>query len=397
MGCLKITYSNKYGALEEVPIFYLSHVDEQSTVSKKCFNCSPFGVQLSGRNLYKTGVSKDYSLGFQGQLEDDEIKGEGNSLNYEYRMHDPRLGRFFAIDPLARKYPFYSPYQFSGNRVIDRVELEGLEPGVPPVYGPVTKEEAEAGAASMMEATKNMIGHPPIFGTQHDSSPAFSMGVYRHTHDDFINAIYTLSGGDNAFAGHHPSGEYREPDEDVKEILEYNKATSDLNCYTNSNMAFYVDDNNNGYESAYCNFMLGHFIKGTGAENYVFGPTSPITYQIAVSDIVQDALKEFVSTGFKYGNSTYGVQAQMNGFMKDLSYLTIENSVGSANIWFKVESENTVKIIVSNVMSLNSGDYSKGDAEHVIPPISTVRGTGLFNIPVPYSNISQTFIFYLKY
>ena len=44
-------------------------------------------------------------------------------------MHDPRVGRFFATDPLEKKYPFYSPYAFSGNRVIDAVELEGLEPG----------------------------------------------------------------------------------------------------------------------------------------------------------------------------------------------------------------------------------------------------------------------------
>jgi RHS repeat-associated protein len=69
-----------------------------------------------------------YRYGFQGQEKDDEIKGEGNSLNYTFRMHDPRAGRFFATDPLTSKYPFYSPYSFSGNRVIDATELEGLEP-----------------------------------------------------------------------------------------------------------------------------------------------------------------------------------------------------------------------------------------------------------------------------
>ena len=69
-----------------------------------------------------------YRYGFQGQEKDDEIKnGEGTSLNYEYRMHDPRVGRFFAVDPLTSKYPHYSPYSFSGNRVIDNIELEGLE------------------------------------------------------------------------------------------------------------------------------------------------------------------------------------------------------------------------------------------------------------------------------
>jgi hypothetical protein len=58
---------------------------------------------------------------------DDEIKGEGNSLNYTFRMHDPRVGRFFAIDPLFRDYPHYTPYSFSGNKVIAFVELEGME------------------------------------------------------------------------------------------------------------------------------------------------------------------------------------------------------------------------------------------------------------------------------
>ncbi|MDR9488454.1 MAG: hypothetical protein RI557_10395, partial [Salibacter sp.] len=42
-------------------------------------------------------------------------------------MHDPRLGRFFSIDPLASKYPHYTPYSFSGNKVIHAIELEGLE------------------------------------------------------------------------------------------------------------------------------------------------------------------------------------------------------------------------------------------------------------------------------
>jgi len=42
-------------------------------------------------------------------------------------MHDPRIGRFFAIDPLAPEYPHNSTYAFSENRLIDGVELEGLE------------------------------------------------------------------------------------------------------------------------------------------------------------------------------------------------------------------------------------------------------------------------------
>jgi hypothetical protein len=46
-------------------------------------------------------------------------------------MHDPRVGRFFATDPLENKYPWYTPYQFSGNKVISKIELEGLEEASP--------------------------------------------------------------------------------------------------------------------------------------------------------------------------------------------------------------------------------------------------------------------------
>ncbi|GEQ85383.1 hypothetical protein ULMS_08910 [Patiriisocius marinistellae] len=73
------------------------------------------------------GTDGSYRYGFQGQEMDDEIKGEGNSLNYTFRMHDPRVGRFFAVDPLTAEYPHYTPYSFSGNKVIAHFELEGLE------------------------------------------------------------------------------------------------------------------------------------------------------------------------------------------------------------------------------------------------------------------------------
>ena len=78
---------------------------------------------MPGRN----GNSGGYRYGFQGQELDNEIKGQGNSINYKFRMHDPRTGRFFAVDPLTKDYPWYTPYQFSGNKLIHKVELEGLE------------------------------------------------------------------------------------------------------------------------------------------------------------------------------------------------------------------------------------------------------------------------------
>jgi RHS repeat-associated protein len=83
----------------------------------------PFGMQIEEYSF----VEQDggYRYGFQNQETDIEIWG--GSSAFKYRMNDPRLGRFFAVDPLAPEYPWNSPYAFSENRVIDGVELEGLE------------------------------------------------------------------------------------------------------------------------------------------------------------------------------------------------------------------------------------------------------------------------------
>lgn len=88
-----------------------------------CFDYYPYGMLMPGRNE----SSSDYRYGFQNQETDDEIKGKGNSSNFKYRMHDPRISRFLSLDPLSPSYPSSSPYGFAENRVIEGIELEGLE------------------------------------------------------------------------------------------------------------------------------------------------------------------------------------------------------------------------------------------------------------------------------
>jgi RHS repeat-associated protein len=96
-------------------------MNHPSTISKITY---PFGMNMPGRSF----SSGSYIYGFQGQEKDDEIKGDGNSINYKYRVHDTRLGQFLSVDPLARDYPQWSAYVFSGNQIIATRELEGLEP-----------------------------------------------------------------------------------------------------------------------------------------------------------------------------------------------------------------------------------------------------------------------------
>jgi RHS repeat-associated protein len=68
-----------------------------------------------------------YRFGFNGMEKDDELKGAGNSINYEFRFHDSRIGRFMSVDDLTSSYPWYSPYQFAGNKPIWAIDLDGLE------------------------------------------------------------------------------------------------------------------------------------------------------------------------------------------------------------------------------------------------------------------------------
>ena len=68
-----------------------------------------------------------YRYGFNGKEMDNEVSGAGNQYDYGFRIYNPRLGRFLSVDPLTPKFPFYTPYQFSGNKPISNIDLDGRE------------------------------------------------------------------------------------------------------------------------------------------------------------------------------------------------------------------------------------------------------------------------------
>jgi RHS repeat-associated protein len=76
--------------------------------------------------------SGKYRYGFNAKENDNEVKGIGNQQDYGMRVYDPRLGRFLSVDPLFKDFAFYTPYQFSGNKPIWKIDLDGLEEADPP-------------------------------------------------------------------------------------------------------------------------------------------------------------------------------------------------------------------------------------------------------------------------
>ena len=138
----------------------------------------PFGMLVPSRH----GSSDSYRYGFQGQEKDDEIKGgEGNSLNYTFRMHDPRIGRFFAVDPLTKEYPHNSPYAFSENRVMDGVELEGLEfENLKPNYG----------FKITLSGTDKLKVNASVYGTLSNNIHGFGLNITSNNGNLGTNIFY---------------------------------------------------------------------------------------------------------------------------------------------------------------------------------------------------------------
>ncbi|MFB6455599.1 RHS repeat-associated core domain-containing protein [Chitinophaga sp. Hz27] len=74
-----------------------------------------------------TATAGGYRYGFNGKENDNEVKGEGNQQDYGMRIYDPRLGKFLSEDPLTKEYPWYTPYQFAGNKPIQAIDRDGAE------------------------------------------------------------------------------------------------------------------------------------------------------------------------------------------------------------------------------------------------------------------------------
>ena len=128
----------------------------------------PFGQIMPNRHA----SDNTYRYGFQGQERDDELKGDGNSVNFEFRMHDPRLGRFFAVDPLANRFPHNSPYAFSENRLLDAIELEGREAYF--IHGTTEAYCLPTGANSKDMKTEDIERVGRVFGNKNGTSKTFS-------------------------------------------------------------------------------------------------------------------------------------------------------------------------------------------------------------------------------
>jgi len=78
-------------------------------------------------------VMSGYRLNSQQKKFVGKEQDESGLYYYGARYYDPWQCRFVSVDPLWREYPYYTPYQYAGNRPMNYIDLDGLEPAEPPL------------------------------------------------------------------------------------------------------------------------------------------------------------------------------------------------------------------------------------------------------------------------
>ena len=89
-----------------------------NSTSKPRSNYYSFGSSLTTRGF---SAGNGFRFGFNGKENFDKYQ------DYGFRIYYPELGKFLSVDPLSSKFPWYSPSQFSGNKPIESIDLDGLE------------------------------------------------------------------------------------------------------------------------------------------------------------------------------------------------------------------------------------------------------------------------------
>lgn len=81
----------------------------------------PFGMSINSR----TSNLESYGFAYNGMKLDNEISGAGNSYTTLFRELDVRLGRWWAVDPLAHQAAGWTPYRFCFDNPISYTDPDG--------------------------------------------------------------------------------------------------------------------------------------------------------------------------------------------------------------------------------------------------------------------------------
>ncbi|RAJ02326.1 RHS repeat-associated protein [Chitinophaga skermanii] len=163
------------------------------------------GAELTGNGSGNVGVYGlgGYRYGFNGKENDNEVKGDGNQQDYGMRIYDPRIGKFFSVDPLSIKYPDLAPYQFAANTPIAAIDWNGLEPVLPAkAYKNISLEDLRGASKKSVSYLKGVLKatldwaerNPWNYSEYRQSDRAKEFGTVVHAVSHPVETISSIPG-----------------------------------------------------------------------------------------------------------------------------------------------------------------------------------------------------------
>jgi len=125
LGGKKYELSNHLGNVLAVVTDNI-HLNQDSTWANvvNVTDYYPFGLAMDGRSVQDSA----YRYGFNGKERDSNGEwGSKSHYDYGFRIYNPSIAKFLSVDPIAKDFPWNSPYAFAENDVIRSIDLEGLE------------------------------------------------------------------------------------------------------------------------------------------------------------------------------------------------------------------------------------------------------------------------------
>ena len=314
----------------------------------------PFGMVMPGRK-YENG--NGYRYGFNGKENDNEVKGEGNQQDYGMRIYDPRLGRFLSVDPLTRKFPYYSTYQFSGNSPIKFIDLDGGEPQ----------------------------------NSDNDQLKGKESKMY------LPNLAFSLTGGDKKYFWQTGASYGEEVIKVDKSKFFTNNPSDKMGRYVNTNSQFIVKKENKFLtEKDLVNKLLGDFLWGKGPENTVFPHNGKFSNLLKSSVAVGEGLVAWNKAGKKDGVYNWGInwRGEVNVDVNS-GFTSLEHFLGSVSLKITKVDDDMIKVEIFNVTSLTSGDFDKEIPiiNKLIDPLKSIPRNPNTYTQTDHTNTSQYFSF----
>ena len=361
----------------------------------------PFGMVMPGRSFSATN---EYRYGFNGQERSTEINGSDNLYTAEFWQYDSRLGRRWNLDP--KPQPWESHYATFHNNPIFLSDFKGDVPGP----GDRAKDYAKknniknykigtlkgGGGSSLSWVDREGTAQSMKFLTQRNDLAPNSKNISGNQFQAMaaVDGIQKGAKASNLFENVRAKeikGTYRcspiggyVTDTDVG-------SADRFNMYVNNSTTLYVDESQlnpfYNFERNMVYQLMTNFVKGTGAENYVFPTDGIISSKFKNSDIVNEAMRRF-NAGETIDNVQigFGLGELAKDYLRNRSFFTITGFVGSASVTIAKQTDKTVLITIFNVTSITSGDLFKNPTNDKNWPKAIIRDGS-----TPYGNIGQTF------